>query len=75
MKTGIVRDPIYLEHLRGFAHVESPRRLEVLYDMLDRNFAGHLYPVSSRAAAPEELTRHPYPGSPPPSGGHGRKGP
>ncbi|RPH84511.1 MAG: histone deacetylase [Desulfobacteraceae bacterium] len=56
MKTGIVRDPIYLEHLRGFPHVESPRRLEVLYDMLDRNFAGRLYPVSSRPAAPEELT-------------------
>ena len=56
MKTGIVRDPIYLEHLRGFAHVESPRRLEVIYDMLDRNFAGQLYPVSARAAAPEELT-------------------
>ncbi len=56
MKTGIVRDPIYLEHLRGFPHVESPRRLEVLYDMLDRNFADRLYPVSSRPAAPEELT-------------------
>ena len=36
--------------------MESPRRLEVLYDMLDRNFAGRLYPVSSRPAAPEELT-------------------
>jgi len=56
MRTGIVRDPIYLEHLRGFAHVESPRRLEVLYDLLDRSFAGRLYPVSSRAAAPEHLT-------------------
>ena len=55
MKTGIVRDPIFLEHLRGFQHVESPRRLEVLYDMLDRDFAGHLYPVTSREAALEEL--------------------
>ena len=55
MKTGIVREPIYLEHLRGFPHVESPRRLEVLYDMLDRHFAGRLYPVTSRAAAPEQL--------------------
>ncbi len=55
MKTGIVREPIYLEHLRGFPHVESPRRLEVLYDLLDRNFSGRLYPVSSREAAPEVL--------------------
>ncbi len=56
MKTGIVRDPIYLEHLRGFPHVESPRRLEVLYELLDRNFSGRLYPVPSREAAPEVLT-------------------
>ncbi len=56
MKTGIVRESIYLEHLRGFTHVECPRRLEVIYEMLDRSFAGHLVPVSSRAATPEELT-------------------
>ncbi len=32
--TGIVKDPIYLEHKPGYLHWESPQRLEVLYEML-----------------------------------------
>ena len=34
--TAIFRSPIFLEHIKSFNHVESPRRLEVLYDELDR---------------------------------------
>jgi acetoin utilization deacetylase AcuC-like enzyme len=55
MTTGIIRDPIFLEHLQGVGHVESPRRLEVVYEMLDRSFGGQLALVPSRAAAFEEL--------------------
>ncbi len=32
--TGIVKDPIFLEHKPGYLHWESPQRLEVLYEML-----------------------------------------
>ena len=32
--TGIVRDPIYLQHEMGHYHPESPRRLEVIYSMI-----------------------------------------
>jgi acetoin utilization deacetylase AcuC-like enzyme len=56
MTTGIVRDPIFLEHLRGVGHVESPRRLEAIYEMLDRRFDGQLQAIPGRAASPEELT-------------------
>ncbi len=55
MKTGIVRDPIYLEHIRGVPHVETPQRLEVLYQMLDNHFSGRLTPVQPRPATLEEL--------------------
>jgi acetoin utilization deacetylase AcuC-like enzyme len=34
-RTGIVRHPIYTQHLAGYPHVESPRRLEVIYEALD----------------------------------------
>jgi acetoin utilization deacetylase AcuC-like enzyme len=56
MMTGIVRDLIFLEHLQGVGHVESPRRLEVIYEMLDRRFDGLLQAVAARAASLEELT-------------------
>lgn len=55
MKTGIVRDPIYLEHIRGVPHVESPQRLEVLYQMLEDHFSGRLTSVQPRPAHWEEL--------------------
>ncbi len=32
--TGVVHDPLYLEHRTGDYHPESHHRLEVLYDML-----------------------------------------
>ncbi|MBI5583998.1 MAG: histone deacetylase [Deltaproteobacteria bacterium] len=55
MKTGIIQDQIYLEHLRGLGHIESPRRLEVVYEMLDTIFSGQLFHLPSRAATFEEL--------------------
>ncbi len=55
MKTGIVKDPIYLEHIRGVPHVESPQRLEVLYQMLEDCFSGRLKSIQPRLATPEEL--------------------
>jgi acetoin utilization deacetylase AcuC-like enzyme len=35
-QTAIFRSPLFLEHMQGFDHVESARRLEVLYEALDR---------------------------------------
>ena len=35
MQTGVIRHPIYTEHLADYPHVESPRRLEVIYEALD----------------------------------------
>ena len=55
MKTGIIQDPIFLEHLRGVGHIESPRRLEVIYDLLNTEFSGSLLHLPPRAAPVEEL--------------------
>ncbi len=33
--TSIIFHPFYLEHLRGYAHIERPERLEVILDMLN----------------------------------------
>jgi acetoin utilization deacetylase AcuC-like enzyme len=55
VNTGIVKDPIYLEHIRGVPHVETPQRLEVLYQMLENHFTGRLKSVQPRPADLEEL--------------------
>jgi len=55
VKTGIVKDPIYLEHIRGIPHVESPQRLEVIYQMLEDHFADRLDSIPPRPATQEEL--------------------
>jgi len=34
-KTAIYRDNLFLEHMKGFHHVESANRLEILYDYFD----------------------------------------
>ncbi len=36
-QTAIFRSPLFLEHMKDFNHVESPQRLEVLYEELDRS--------------------------------------
>jgi acetoin utilization deacetylase AcuC-like enzyme len=55
VRTGIVKDPIYLEHIRGVPHVETPQRLEVLYQMLEDHLSDRLISIRPRAATPEEL--------------------
>ncbi len=55
--TGIVRDEIYLQHEMGAYHPESPRRLEVIYGLLDEN--GHswgLENIEARPALIEEIS-------------------
>lgn len=55
MNTGIVQDPLYLEHIRGVPHVETPQRLEVIYQMLTDHFPDQLEQVIPRPANEEEL--------------------
>lgn len=55
-KTGIVRDPIFIEHEMGPYHPESPQRLIAAYDMLDRTgLSEKLVKVPIRRATKEEI--------------------
>jgi acetoin utilization deacetylase AcuC-like enzyme len=55
--TGIVRHPLYIEHLEGVAHVESPARLQTVYRMLDSaEMDGKFEAVEPRPGMDEELT-------------------
>ena len=55
-KTGIVRDNRYMDHQAGAFHPESPKRLEVVYSMLDeQDMAGLFQEVPVRRAEQEEL--------------------
>jgi acetoin utilization deacetylase AcuC-like enzyme len=55
-KTGIVRDERYMNHQMGAYHPESPRRLEVIYTMLeDADMQGNYTNVPVRRAEREEL--------------------
>jgi acetoin utilization deacetylase AcuC-like enzyme len=57
-RTGIVRDPIYLEHSNGGAHPERRHRLEVLYALLDSPpMRGRLVALPAREASDEEILR------------------
>lgn len=57
-KTGVVRHPIFTEHLAGYPHVESPRRLEIIYDALDGpDLVDRLTPLSPREADDDALAR------------------
>lgn len=54
--TGIVCHDTYKKHLAGFPHVESPERLQVIYDMLDAaDMAGKFVSISPRPATHDEL--------------------
>lgn len=55
MKTGVVRDPIYLEHDTGTYHPESHYRLQTLYEMLDDADMASLRHVSPRRATMDEI--------------------
>ncbi len=50
----IIRDDRYLEHNPGDGHPESPNRLRVIHDLIDREFTG-LPKISPRLATESEL--------------------
>ena len=56
LKTGIVRDPIYIQHDMGPYHPESPERLVSIYAMLDSpEMNGRFVPVPIREATKAEI--------------------
>ncbi|MFC2161615.1 histone deacetylase [Acidobacteriota bacterium] len=55
MKTGIVKDLRYLNHDMGFSHVESPKRLTAIYDMINSDFPFPLENIPPRSADFDEL--------------------
>ena len=56
-RTGIVQDPVYMEHVMDQGHPESPERLKVIYDMLkeERAKSLSLVDVKPRPATREEI--------------------
>jgi len=55
-KTAVFRDNLFLEHDPGVYHVESPKRLKIIYDELDRpEIGGGFFYPSFAAAEPEQL--------------------
>ena len=55
-KTGIVKDPRYLNHITSENHPESHHRLEVIYEMLDQDdMAGKYKEIPPRFATEEEV--------------------
>jgi len=53
--TGVVRDRRFLEHTMGPGHIESPLRLEAVYEMLDEDGPENLIDIPTRPATAEEL--------------------
>ncbi len=54
--TGVVRDQRYLEHDPGPSHVESPQRLQAIYDRIDAtSLAEEVVRIEPREASKEEL--------------------
>lgn len=55
-KVGVVRDDIFLEHIKDSGHIESPRRLIAIYAMLDSiEMKDKWVDVPARLALKEEL--------------------
>jgi acetoin utilization deacetylase AcuC-like enzyme len=55
MQTGIVKDKRYTEHDMGPFHVESPRRIEAIYDMLEKEISFPYLEIKPRLAKEEEI--------------------
>lgn len=51
-KTAVFKDPLFMSHDPGFDHVESPERLKVIHEVLDREEVrdNFLYPEFSAAS-------------------------
>jgi acetoin utilization deacetylase AcuC-like enzyme len=56
LKTGIVKDLRYLDHDMGAFHVENPKRLTAIYDMIDSDFPYPLENIQPRAANLDEIS-------------------
>ena len=57
MKTGVVMDERYLAHDMGAYHPESPKRLEVIYDMIEQQGVKDIVEkISPERATEEELS-------------------
>jgi acetoin utilization deacetylase AcuC-like enzyme len=55
-KTGVVADPLFIEHEMGPRHPESPERLVSLYEMLEQpDMAGRFPKVKTRPATRTEV--------------------
>ncbi len=57
MNTGIVKDPLYLKHICGRHHPESPARLSHIYSMLPSIDADGITYIKPRPASHEEISR------------------
>ncbi len=55
LPSGLVRDKRFLDHTMGSYHVESPLRLEAIYQMLDEARLPGLLEISPRPASEDEL--------------------
>lgn len=57
-RTAIFKAPLFLEHMRGFHHVESADRLQVLYDALDGPEGKDFLFPNFAAASPDQIKRN-----------------
>lgn len=55
MRTGIVKDWRYKEHNMGAFHVESPQRIEAIYQMVEKEISFPLMEIEPRPATEEEI--------------------
>ena len=55
MKTGIVKDWRYMEHNMGAFHVENPKRIEAIYQMVEKEISFPYLEIEPRLALEEEI--------------------
>ncbi len=57
-RVGLIRDPLFMEHITSDYHPEHPRRLEAIYHTLDRGEAHDQYiTITPREATAEDIHR------------------
>lgn len=55
MRTGIVKDWQYMEHNMGAFHVENPKRIETIYNMVEKEITFPFLEIKPRPAKEEEI--------------------
>lgn len=55
MKTGIVKDMRYMDHNMGDFHPESPKRIEAIYKMIEKDISFPYLTIEPRFATEEEI--------------------